>query len=72
MVDAESLPPVYDDWLLVAEELEEQLVRAGHTVERVFIDHDEFKAWCRVQNCGWDADARSRYVQEIAHRRNRN
>jgi hypothetical protein len=72
MVDADNLPPVYDDWLLGAEELEERLVRDGHSVERVFIDHDEFMEWCRARNCGWDADARSAYVQEIVGRRYRN
>jgi hypothetical protein len=72
MVDADNLPPVYDDWLSVAEALEERLLRDGHRVERVFIDHHEFMEWCRAHNCGWDADARSAYVQEIVSRRCRN
>ncbi|HWA42876.1 MAG TPA: hypothetical protein VHA10_06670 [Hypericibacter adhaerens] len=72
MVDAASLPPVFDQWLSVAEELEQRLRHEGHVVERIFIDHDAFLEWCRKKNCGWDADARARYVEEIVARRHFN
>lgn len=69
MDDRDKLPATFDEWLQAAEELERNLERAGHIVERVYIDPDAFAEWCRLRRLDIDSQARMRFSNEVVARK---
>ena len=64
--DAELLPPVYQDWLVRAEEKKSEVEAAGDQVIKVFIDPETFPQWCEERKMLLDAEARSQMAIEVA------
>jgi len=59
----------FEQWQTRAEEVEREFQRAGHVVERVFIDPETFPRWCRQNGVGADRESRGRYAAEIAEQK---
>jgi hypothetical protein len=64
--DPDRLPASYDAWLQRAEQVENQLQRAGLAVARIWIRPVPFAAWCREQNISPDQAARLTFANESA------
>ena len=64
--DPDRLPASYDAWLQRAEQVENQLQRAGLAVARVRIRPVPFTAWCRERNISPDQAARLTFANETA------
>jgi hypothetical protein len=64
--DLDKLPATYDAWLQRAEQVENQLQRAGLAVARIWIRPVPFAAWCRERNISPDQAARLTFVNEAA------
>ena len=64
--DLDKLPATYDAWLQRAEQVENQLQRAGLAVARVRIRPVPFTAWCRERNISPDQAARLTFANESA------
>jgi hypothetical protein len=64
--DPDKLPATYDAWLLRAEQVENQLQRAGLAVARIWIRPVPFAAWCRERNISPDQAARLTFANETA------
>ncbi|MDP3417879.1 hypothetical protein [Falsiroseomonas sp.] len=67
MADAEKLPATFEKFLYAAMKGEEKLRRAGHAVIRVYLDMDEFPAFCRARGLNVDAKGRMEYAAHVAH-----
>ena len=66
LAGTDELPDTYAEWLASAEGLLTQLRRDRIPAERVPLDPDTFSAWCAVRGLAPDAQARSRYIGEVA------
>jgi len=64
--DPDKLPATYDAWLQRAEQVENQLQRAGLAVARIRIRPVPFAAWCRERNISPDQVARLTFANESA------
>jgi hypothetical protein len=64
--DPDKLPATYDAWLQRAEQVENQLQRAGLAVARIWIRPVPFAAWCRERNISPDQAARLTFANETA------
>ena len=64
--DPDKLPVTYDAWLQRAEQVENQLQRAGLAVARIWIRPVPFAAWCRERNISPDQAARLTFANESA------
>jgi hypothetical protein len=64
--DLDKLPVTYDAWLQRAEQVENQLQRAGLAVARIRIRPVPFAAWCRERNISPDQAARLTFANESA------
>ena len=64
--DPDKLPATYDAWLQRAEQVENQLQRAGLAVARIPIRPVPFAAWCRERNISPDQAARLTFANESA------
>jgi hypothetical protein len=64
--DPDKLPATYDAWLQRAEQVENQLQRAGLAVARIRIRPVPFAAWCRERNISPDQAARLTFANESA------
>ena len=64
--DPDRLPASYDAWLQRAEQVENQLQRAGLAVARIWIRPVPFAAWCRERNISPDQAARLTFANETA------
>jgi hypothetical protein len=64
--DLDKLPATYDAWLQRAEQVENQLQRAGVAVARIRIRPVPFAAWCKERNVSPDQAARFTFVNEAA------
>jgi hypothetical protein len=62
--DGTGLHPSYDDWLKAAEGMFEQLKRQGIETHKVYIDPEEFPAWCKANGLNIDSKARIRFANE--------
>ncbi len=68
-VDGDDLHETYAEWLTSAETAVVQFITAGHAVERVYIDADEFSEWCVAEGIAADSTARSRYASAVVGRK---
>ena len=66
LIDADKLQDSYQEWLKHAQEVQQQMQREGHVVNRVRIDPKTFPGWCTLRGLRPDAAARSEYASEIA------
>ena len=64
--DPDKLPATYDAWLQRAEQVENQLQRAGLAVARIRIRPVPFAAWCRERNISPDQAARLTFANGSA------
>ena len=64
--DLDKLPVTYDAWLQRAEQVENQLQRAGLAVARIRIRPVPFASWCRERNISPDQAARLTFANESA------
>ena len=64
--DPDRLPASYDAWLQRAEQVENQLQRAGLAVARIRIRPVPFAAWCRERNISPDQVARLTFANASA------
>jgi hypothetical protein len=64
--DPDKLPATYDAWLQRAEQVENQLQRAGLAVARIRIRPVPFAAWCKERNISPDQAARLTFANETA------
>jgi hypothetical protein len=60
--DAASLPKTYEEWQAKILELTSAL--AGHTIVKVYIDPEEFAAWCKARRFKRDEKARAQFARE--------
>lgn len=60
--DGHKLPPTWEQWLKMAEEMERGLKAYGHPVLRVHIDPDTFPAWCAAHGTRPGSEGRKRFV----------
>ncbi|MES2193540.1 MAG: hypothetical protein V4517_03925 [Pseudomonadota bacterium] len=60
--DGEKLPPSWNEWLKMAEEMEHGLKSYGHAVLRVFIDPATFPAWCEAHGTRPGSAGRRKFV----------
>jgi hypothetical protein len=63
--DAHLLPPTYEEWQERAEAGRQRYESNGAVVEKIYIDPQNFPAWCRKRNLKADAEARTRYANEL-------
>jgi hypothetical protein len=66
MQDANRFPDSYEAWRVSAEQIEREVVRSGVAVTRVYVDPDEFIAWCNERGVTADGAARARFPNEKA------
>jgi hypothetical protein len=64
--DPDKLPATYDAWLQRAEQVENQLQRAGLAVARIWIRPIPFAAWCKERNIPPNQAARLTFANETA------
>jgi hypothetical protein len=69
--DGENLPGTYAEWLSKAQNLFDQLVDEGLTVEKVYINPDTFPGWCAVRGLDINSKARVRFANESVYRQYR-
>ncbi len=67
--DRQDLDAAYPQWLAKAQAQLTQLEAAGHRVEKVPIDVETLRRWCKRRNRPVDANARAAYAAERLHRR---
>jgi len=72
MTDRDKLHTAHRDWEKAAESLEAHLKGQGHVVVRAVIDPEQFVIWCAARGLNIDAQARSRFANEMAHAQVRN
>ena len=66
--DGERLDVSFEAWLAGAERAEAELARRDTVVRRIFINVDEFVAWCRANNLKIISTSRAKYTAEKARR----
>ncbi|MDT7849935.1 hypothetical protein Q9292_09960 [Methylophilus sp. VKM B-3414] len=66
MADRDNLPRSYDAWLKKAIHTEQQAIASGYAVQRVIINPKEFSRWCHDRGLDINAEARGRYITEVA------
>jgi hypothetical protein len=67
--DASKMPPTWQEWLKMAEEMERGLKAYGHPVMRVTIDLNTFPDWCAAHGVSPGREGRKRFVAEAVTER---
>ncbi len=67
--DKDSLEETYETWLLNAENTLDQIAGAGAKIERVTVDVDQLRAWCRSRGCRIDAKSCARFAAHLLRQR---
>jgi hypothetical protein len=60
--DGEKMPPGWEEWLKMAEEMEQGLKAYGHVVLRVYIDPTTFPDWCATHATSPGSAGRRKFV----------
>ena len=63
-VIAAGFPPTHDQWLAIVQHEARDSEAKGCKVARVFIDPDQFIAYCRKKHLKFDDEARADFVLE--------
>ena len=64
-MDGHLLPENYDEWIKLAEEGLDRLMKDGFTIEMVNIDPVTFPDWCKEKGLNVDANARIAFSDEF-------
>jgi hypothetical protein len=72
MIDSDCLPQTFREFERKAETGFREMTAKGHVVERVYIDPDEFVAWCAERGVELDTRARQRFCAEFVARKYKN
>jgi hypothetical protein len=67
--DGNKMPPTWQEWLKMAEEMERGLKAYGHVVMRVRIDPTTFPAWCAAHGTNPGREGRKMFVAEAVAER---
>ncbi len=65
-----SLPP-YDEWLVKVEARHRDAHQRGVQFELIWLDPDQFAAWCKVKGCAPGESARAEYATAALAKRPR-
>jgi hypothetical protein len=68
MGDREILPSEYLSWLEHVGKVADDARDAGFIVIKVFIDPQEFSAWCRARGLHTDGEARTKFADFVLAR----
>jgi len=60
--DGDKMPPNWQEWLKMAEEMEQGLKAYGHVVLRVYIDPAAFPDWCAAHGTSPGSTGRRKFV----------
>ena len=60
--DGDKMPPTWNQWLRMAQEMESGLKAYGHVVMRVRIDPDTFANWCNENGTNPGREGRKKFV----------
>ena len=60
--DGDKMPPSWQEWLKMAEEMEHGLMAYGHVVLRVYIDPATFPEWCAAHGTSPGSAGRRKFV----------
>ena len=60
--DGNRMPPTWQEWLKIAEEMERGLTAYGHVVLRVHIDPKTFPQWCAAHGTTPGGAGRRKFV----------
>jgi hypothetical protein len=60
--DGNKMPPTWNEWLKMAEEMERGLKAYGHPVMRVRIEPRKFPDWCAAHGTTPGREGRKRFV----------
>jgi hypothetical protein len=60
--DGNKMPPTWNEWLKMAEEMERGLKAYGHPVMRVRIERSTFPDWCAAHGTTPGREGRKRFV----------
>jgi hypothetical protein len=60
--DGNKMPPTWNEWLKMAEEMERGLKAYGHPVMRVRIEPSTFPDWCAAHGTTPGREGRKRFV----------
>jgi hypothetical protein len=67
--DGANLPPSWQEWVKMAEEMEHGLKAYGHVVLRVYIEPATFPAWCAAHGVRPGSAGRRKFVAEAVTER---
>jgi len=59
----------FEQWQARAEELEREFQRAGHVVERAYLDPDTFPQWCAQAGFGVNREGRGEFAAEVVEQK---
>lgn len=60
--DGDKMPPSWNEWLKMAEEMEQGLKAYGHVVLRVYINAATFSDWCATHGTSPGSVGRRKFV----------
>ena len=72
MIDGDRFPKSYREWLDKSESKLKALEGKGTSIERVYLNPDEFVFWCSERGVKTDTVSRQRYAAEIGAMRYKN
>jgi hypothetical protein len=67
--DGATMPPTWQEWLKMAEEMKKGLEAYGHPVMKVRIDPATFPAWCTAHGTTTGRPGRKAFVAEAVKER---
>ena len=67
--DGAAMPPTWQEWLKMAEEMKQGLEAYGHPVMKVRIDPATFPAWCAAHGTTPGRQGRKLFVAEAVKER---
>jgi hypothetical protein len=71
MIDGYLFPPAYKNWTATVEAEIRRCMAAGHIVEKIIIEPNQFEGWCRQRGLRMHSYARMLFADEAAqHLRN--
>jgi hypothetical protein len=63
--DKNRFEDTYEEWLEVAEKIQNDLEKRGANPRKVYVKTDDFRWWCEKNSLASDGAARTKYVTEI-------
>jgi hypothetical protein len=72
MDDAEEFPSSFEEWEDTAWRQIDGMRSGGAVIQQIFLDPDQFLAFCEKKGLAKDGNARAEYVASIWRRRKQN